>query len=174
MPCPALSCHDTGRQCSSAQSCKQSAATSHADLCPLTHNIHHPLSYLAVPHLAHPCVSNGQCKEQAACFLRGGIEYLRVCRLISFFLPQAVSCRPSHFRNPGSNPGQCEIPCGHGGTVTGFSPRTSVSPVSIIPPMLHVPLHLHVAITKLGNLQSNAISEIQKHRMEQYFYQPVS
>jgi type IV secretory pathway TraG/TraD family ATPase VirD4 len=46
------------------------------------------------------------------------------------------------------------------GTVTVFSPSTSVSSVSIIPPTLHTYLHLHVALTrktykraKLGNLR---------------------
>jgi hypothetical protein len=47
----------------------------------------------------------------------------------------------------------CEIPCGQSGTVTVFSPRTSVSPVSNISPMLHTPLHRHVALTRPGYLQ---------------------
>jgi hypothetical protein len=61
----------------------------------------------------------------------------------------------------------CEIPCGQSGTVTGFSSRTTVSPVRNIPPMPNTSLHLHVSLCRPGNLQSNAISEIQEHRMEQ-------
>ena len=36
----------------------------------------------------------------------------------------------------------CEIFSGQSGPVTGFSPSTSVSPVSIIPPILHTVLRL--------------------------------
>jgi len=50
----------------SAQSCKQSSShftqfSRHGDLCPLMHDTHHPLSYLAATHLAHQCVSYGHC-----------------------------------------------------------------------------------------------------------------
>jgi hypothetical protein len=38
-----------------------------------------------------------------------------------------------------------EIGGGQSDTVTGFSPSSSVSPVSIVPPMLDTHLHLHVA-----------------------------
>jgi len=42
----------------------------------------------------------------------------------------------------------CEV-CGEQcDTLTGFSPSTSVSPVSIIPPMLHIQLHLHVELAR--------------------------
>ena len=48
----------------------------------------------------------------------------------------------------------CEI-CGvQSGNGTGFSPSTSVSPVSIISPMLHTHLHLHVALTRRTNRRS--------------------
>ena len=38
--------------------------------------------------------------------------------------------------------------------MTGFSPSTPVSPVSITPPMLHTQLHLHVALTRRTHWRS--------------------
>ena len=67
----------------------------------------------------------------------------------------------------------CEIPCAHSDNVTGVSPRSSVRPGSTIPPLLHTHPHLHVAY-RPGTLQSNAISEIRGHRIEQYFHQSVN
>jgi hypothetical protein len=67
-------------------------------------------------------------------------------------MAQAVNRRPltaeAQFRSQTSS---CEVFVGHVGAVTGFSPSTSVSPVSIIPPMLHTHLHLHVALTRRTN-----------------------
>jgi hypothetical protein len=46
----------------------------------------------------------------------------------------------------GSPSSSCEICGGQSGIVTGFSPSTSVFPVSTIPPKLHSHLHLLVAV----------------------------
>jgi hypothetical protein len=64
-------------------------------------------------------------------------------------MAQAVSHRPLtaevHVRSQDS---AYEL-CGEqSGTLTGFSPRTSVSPPSIIPPTLHTHLHLHGDLTR--------------------------
>jgi len=63
-------------------------------------------------------------------------------------MAQAVSRRSlnaeAQFRSQTSS---CEVFVGHSGTGTGFSPSTSVSPVTTIPPTLHT-LQLHVALTR--------------------------
>ena len=61
-----------------------------------------PLSYLESTAFR---VSYRQCNAQAVCLLRGAAKYLRLFTLISYFSPQAVSCRPSHRRSPDSIPG---------------------------------------------------------------------
>jgi hypothetical protein len=42
----------------------------------------------------------------------------------------------------------CAICCAQSVTLTGFTPGTSVSPVSVIPPMLHTDLQLNTTLTK--------------------------
>jgi len=104
--CPVLPCHYTGRQCSSAQSCKQSSShftlfSRHGDLCPLTHQ---PLSYLAVPHLAHPSVSYGHCNAQAACFLRGEVEISHSKQIAFILLASSGQLPALSLQKPGFEP----------------------------------------------------------------------
>jgi hypothetical protein len=52
-----------------------------------------------------------------------------------------------------SQASQSEI-CGrHGGNETGFSPRTSVSPVRIIPPMFRIHLRLNIIGRSIGKFK---------------------
>jgi hypothetical protein len=56
----------------------------------------------------------------------------------------------------------------------GFSPSTSVFPVSNVPPILHTHLQLHAvpALTngrESRNLSSNAVSDLGKHWTGKYF-----
>ena len=73
-------------------------------------------------------------------------------------MAQAVSRRPldaeAQFRSQTSS---CEVFVGHSGNGTGFSPSTSVSPVSIIPPMLNTHLQLHTSLTRSTNGRSLGI-----------------
>jgi hypothetical protein len=72
----------------------------------------------------------------------------------------------SHRGGPASTRVQSACHLWQSGSLTGFSPNTSVSPAFIIPPLLHTHLHLHVAPTRrttVGSLKINPISGIQEH-----------
>jgi hypothetical protein len=61
-------------------------------------------------------------------------------------MAEAVSRRPlTAVARVRSQASPCAIGGGQSDTVTGFSPISSVSRVSIVPPMLNTHLHLHVA-----------------------------
>jgi len=68
----------------------------------------------------------------------------------------------------------CENCSGQSGTVTGFPPSTSFSPVNIIAPLLHTH-HLHVVLlsegqrAKPGNSESNAVADFGGHLIEKCF-----
>ena len=70
-------------------------------------------------------------------------------------MAQAVSHRPLtaevHVRSQDS---AYEIFGGQSGTLTGFSPSTSVSPLSTIPPALQTRLHPHVDLTRRTTTQN--------------------